>query len=132
MAWNSFRERYERQVAQEQAERSLQKVVSVLNSVESICRPRRLTDLTDVRLTHYKDEMLRMHRVNTAVSYLAHLRAALNAAVEWGILNHAPKFPRIKRGKGFKLMRGRAVTDDEFEQMLAVTPAVVGESGAET
>ena len=132
ITWEAFRERYERQVEQEQAPKTLQKVISVFNSIEAICRPRQLCDLTDVRLAYYKDELLRTSSVNTAVSYLAHVRSALNAAVEWGVLAHAPKLPRMKRGKGFKLMRGRAVTDGEFELMLAATPSVVGDAAAES
>ncbi|BBO33460.1 tyrosine-type recombinase/integrase [Lacipirellula parvula] len=132
MSWEAFRERYERQVSQEQAPKTLQKVISVFNSIEAICRPRQLGDLSDLRLAYYKDELLRTSSVNTAVSYLAHMRAALNAAVEWGVISHAPKLPRIKRGKGFKLMRGRAVTDAEFQKMLAATPSVVGDAAAES
>lgn len=132
MSWEAFRERYERQVEQEQAPKTLQKVISVFNSIEATCRPRQLSDLSDIRLAYYKDELLRTSSVNTAVSYLAHIRAALNAAVEWGVMSHAPKLPRIKRGKGFKLMRGRAVTDAEFQRMLAATPSVVGDAAADS
>ncbi|QDT73893.1 Phage integrase family protein [Lacipirellula limnantheis] len=76
--------------------------------------------------------MIRANSINTAVSYLAHLRAALNAAVEWGMLPRLPKIPKIKRGKGVKLMRGRAVTPVEFRAMLEATPAVVSEASAAT
>ena len=129
-SWEAFRERYERQVHQEQAPKTLSKVISVFNAVEQIASPRRLADLDDQRLIYLKDELLRSRSVSTVASYLAHVRSALNTAVEWDMLSPPPKMPKVKRTKGVKLMRGRAVTAVEFERMIAATSQVVGEQAA--
>jgi integrase len=87
-----------------------------------------LADLDDQRLIYFKDELLRTLSLSTVSGYLAHVRSALTSAVEWGMLPHLPKMPKVKRLKGVKLMRGRAVTAAEFEQMIAVTPQAVGDA----
>jgi integrase len=128
--WEDFRERIEQHVLREQAENTLLKVISVLNAVERLVSPRRVRDLNEQSLMRFKEELQRDCSVSTQLSYLAHLRSALTTAVEWGILPRVPKLPRIRRPKGVKLMRGRAVTEAEFEQLRSATPDVVGESAS--
>ena len=64
----------------------------------------------------------------TIAAYLAHLKAALNWAVGQKLLNARPVFPKIHRSKKSKgrPMKGRPITAEEFERMLAVVPSVVG------
>jgi len=49
-------------------------------------------------------------REATIQSYLAHLKAALNWAVDQGMLNEVPAIKAPKRAKGSKMMKGRPVT----------------------
>lgn len=60
----------------------------------------------------------------TIATHLRHLRASLNWAVSMEMLSAAPKFHMPKRVKGRKLMRGRPITTEEFERMLAAVPLV--------
>lgn len=61
----------------------------------------------------------------TMASYLATLMAGLRwAETIWPEFT-APRVPRVRLPKR-KLMRGRPLTTEEFERMLAVTAAVVG------
>jgi integrase len=65
----------------------------------------------------------------TIAAYLAHLKAALNWAVRQKLLVVRPAFPkihRLKKSKG-RPMKGRAITAEEFERMVAAVPGVVGE-----
>jgi integrase len=61
---------------------------------------------------------------------LAHLRAALQWAVRMKLLAVMPALDKPKRTKGGKMMKGRPITGEEFDRMLAVVPKVVGESAA--
>jgi integrase len=71
---------------------------------------------------------------STIAGHLAHLKAALNWAKDQKLLPQVPAFPKLKRArmsKGAKVMRGRPVTTEEFERMLAVVEAVVGAPDSE-
>ena len=69
---------------------------------------------------------------STIAGYLAHIKAALNWAVNTGMLSAIPKIKRLKRAKIYKKPKGRAPTDDEFEKILQTVPAVVGDERAES
>jgi len=61
---------------------------------------------------------------------MAHLKAALHAAVRWGMIPNVPDVGRVARAKRSKLMKGRPITTEEFERMLDRTSAVVGDKAA--
>jgi len=64
---------------------------------------------------------------------LAHLKASLGYAVEWGYLPKLPELPRLHRVKRLKTMKGRPITTEEFERMLKVAdelPKFIEEDGA--
>lgn len=67
----------------------------------------------------------------TVRTYMAAVMAALSWAefMEW-----IPKVPRIKKIRVAKLrhMKGRPITTEEFERMLLVTSAVVGDKSADS
>ena len=66
----------------------------------------------------------------TIASYLAHLRAALAWAHDQGMIPAMPKIKRPQRakkgGRGRK-GKGRPITAEEFDRMLAKVPAALGE-----
>ena len=128
--WPEFRERYEKQVAVEQAKGTLDKVIAVLNAVEESLAPKRVRDIDADALVDLKQKWLESRTPSTVGGYLGGVPSAMTTAVEWGILPRVPKFPKIRRNKGVKLMRGRAVTPEEFDLMLAATPKVVGDEPA--
>ena len=130
VTWEDFRDRYEEFVAQEHADKTFEKVVAVFNVIESLMKVQRIGDLDQQRLERLKSEMLKGRAPSTVASYFAHLRSALGKAVDWGLLAQMPKFPKVKRRKGAKIMRGRAVTAEEFDRMLAAAPKVVGDQAA--
>ena len=66
---------------------------------------------------------------STIAGYLAHLRAALAWAVDQEMMPRLPKIRRPKRAKKASKsspMKGRPITAEEFERMLAVTEKAVG------
>ena len=62
---------------------------------------------------------------STIASYLAHLRAALRTRLS-GAIWRDTAFPRQQRVRGAKTMKGRPITGEEFERMLANVEAIVG------
>src|SRR5262249_47386098 len=66
----------------------------------------------------------------TIAGYVAHLKAALNWAVDIGLLSACPKIQKPKRAKAYKKAKGRAPTDDEFKAIIEAVPEVVGAARA--
>lgn len=61
----------------------------------------------------------------TIKNSLGHLKAALNWAESVNLITKAPRFPKFKRARTEKAMKGRPITLEEFERMLAKLPDVV-------
>jgi hypothetical protein len=122
MGWEEFKERYREQAAREKAPRTGEKIDSMFNVVVTVIKPATIGDVTQEALATLKRELLTGRSTSTVQGYLAHLRAALSAAVEWEAMPAVPTFPKIRTPKGTKLMKGRPITLDEFERMLAAVP----------
>ena len=129
MRWDRFRELFEAQKASGSAAGTRDKNRTVFNRIEKELSPRYLRDLTEARLSHFA-MVLRLDRLSeeTIKSYLGQLKAALNWAVEQKLLARLPTFPKVQRVKkgGAKPMKGRPITTEEFERILAAVEGVVG------
>lgn len=104
-------------------------VGTVFNAVERIIDPKRLGDVTAARLSGFQAKLRDEGKSEATIrSYLAHLRSALSWALDVGMLRHVPKFPKVQRAKGSKIMKGRPVDPKEFHTMLlAVERGLYGE-----
>lgn len=124
MGWGEFRELFFEQHVEEQAERTACSYATAFNSFEKHAKPLRLADATTPRLASYKTT-LRGAKVSpaTVANYLRHLKAAFNWAHDQGYL---PAVPECKPPKGAKTkkMKGRPVTLEEFDRMVAAVPRV--------
>jgi len=133
ITWADFRQRYESEVLPGLARNTGIKSEAVFNLLEAILRTvagGRLRELTAEKLSGFQAELrTRGKAESTIAGYLAYLQAALQWAVDQGMLPALPKFPRIKRAKRSKMMKGRPLTGEEFERMLAAVPKVL--SGAD-
>jgi integrase len=134
VSWDTFRSRYEAEVLPGLSPQTASKVGTLANHVETILNPRLLSDLDEARVS-YLVVGLRKRAVaeSTIQSYLGHLKAMLNWAVDQRLLRARPKFPKIRRTKKSKAsspMKGRPITGEEFERMLKATAAVVGDEAA--
>lgn len=122
--WPEFRLRYEDEVLPGLAPGTQDKISSVLNSVEKYINPRRLCDVTSERLGVFQKMMREKERSeNTIKGHLAHLRAALAWAVSVNLLPVIPKMPKTPRAKHTRIMKGRAITGEEFDRMIAKVEA---------
>ncbi len=131
MTWEQFTERYDREVLSGLSPRSQQQAMTLFNKVKAILNPLRLRDLTAERISFFQ-ATLREKKLseNSIEGYSAYLRAALNWAETIGLLPKAPKIQRPKRAKSSKGMKGRPITREEFERMLAKVEEVVDEKVA--
>ena len=134
ISWDAFRSRYETEVLPGLAPQTARKFGTLANHVEAVLGPRLLGDLDEARVS-YLVVGLRNKGVSesTVQSYLGHLKAMLNWAVDQRLLRARPKFPKIRRTKKSKSsspMKGRPITGEEFERMLEATAAVVGDEAA--
>lgn len=133
LAWAEFRQRYEAEVVPGLAKQTGVKIRVVFDRIENELNPSRLRDLTEARLSHFVVQLRKGGIAETTIAaYLAHLKAALNWAVLQKLLVVCPAFPKIKRQKksNGRPMKGRPITAEEYERMLAAVPAVVGEDAA--
>jgi len=129
--WAEFRQRYEDEVVPSLAERTSGKVGTTFNAVERIL-PRvkkgKVADLDAEALSRFQAALRDGVRSETTIAgYMSHLKAILGWAVEQGIIREVPKIKRPKRartgtkGKG----KGRAITGEEFDRMLAAVPSAL-------
>lgn len=103
-----------------------------MNAFGSHCRPRRIADLTTQRVTAFAAELRRKGLSEASVGrHLRQLKAVARWAHRQGILATLPSFDMPTRG-GAMRMKGRPITGEEFERMLAATESVVGEEAAES
>ena len=131
ISWEDFRQRYEEHYVSGLADRTGDTVYCVLNVVERIANPKRLSDLTAARISAFQAKLRADGMAEATIGrHSRHLKAALRWAVEVGLLRAAPKIRMPKRAKGAKAMKGRPVTTEEFERLLMVTTKVVGDDAA--
>ncbi len=129
MTWEKFRDLYEDQKLPGLADGTRDKVNDVFNKLEREINPKYLRDVTEARLSHLVT-VLRSSRLaeDTIRSILAHIKSALSWAVEQKLLSRLPTSPKIRRVKKTTgaPMKGRPITAEEFDRMLAAVPDVVG------
>ena len=125
ISWKEFRERYEGEKLASLAKATLESASTAMNHLERLISPKNLMVLTPTILSKLQAKMRQAGmRETTIATHLRHLRAALGWAVSMGLLPKVPDFHMPKRAKGLTLMRGRPITTEEFERMLAVVPKV--------
>lgn len=123
--WSDFRGKYEIH-AESLAPATQKRISGVFNTVERLLAPNKLGRLTREALDLYASMLRDEGRSESTIkSHLAHLRAAMAWAVDRGFLHAVPKMPKIHRAKNSKVMKGRPITTEEFERMIAKVPAVI-------
>jgi integrase len=134
LSWESFRERYEKEHAAGLAKDTFAKIGTISNLVEEHIAPRRLFDVTEERISRLVAILREKKKSESTIkSYLGQLKAMLRWGVSQKLLPTCPTIPTIRRAKksgGATPMKGRPITGEEFERMLATIPLVVGEKTA--
>ena len=133
MTWEAFREYYETHALPALATSSVGTYEATLNVFTKLCNPQKLADVTTARVTGFVTELRNHHRAEATVArHLRHLKAICRWANREGLLPVLPKFTMPKRVKGAKVMRGRPITGEEFDRMLAAVPKVTENAAAES
>lgn len=129
MPWHEFRAKYEAEAVAGLAEGTRQKIGYIFNGLEDSHKIQRLNDLTPATIREWMAYLRKSGRSeSTIASYSAHLRAALQWAVDCEWLPVVPKFPKLvraKTGAKAKVMKGRPITENEFSHILSVVPKVL-------
>jgi len=128
MQWQEFRDVYESQRLSGLASKTEQKSIGVLNVFTDIIAPQRLKNVTTQSLNRYQSELRKLGRSEQTIKgHLAHIRSALSWAYDQSWIDAIPKMPKIQRAKTAKVMKGRAITTEEFERLLAAVGKIIVE-----
>lgn len=120
MPWAEFRQRYESEVVTGLAGSTEAKVAATFAKVEAHIHPAKLGNVTTDAMQRLQQALRDEHLSESTIKgHLAHLRAALAWAVEMGFLAAVPKVPKTQRAKATRVMKGRPITGEEFDRMLA-------------
>jgi integrase len=96
------------------------KIETVLGSFEATNRAHRLTSVRSQHVSKWQAALRTDTRSeHTIASYTAHLKAAFNWAKEQGLISKIPSIKKPKRASTSEAMKGRPITSEEFERMLA-------------
>jgi integrase len=127
LSWDVFREHYSTNALPGLAPRTADTYESTLNVFGAKCKPGRLADVTTAWLTSFVTALRAENAAEATIAHhLRHLKAAMRWAHRQGLLIALPQFTMPKRVKGAKVMRGRPITTEEVERMLALVPKAIG------
>ncbi len=99
---------------------------SSLKAYQRVCRPRGIADVTTVQVSEFKASLRREGLKPASVAcYLRHVKAAFRWAKSQGYLAEVPDCRPPKGSAGAETMKGRPVTGDEFDRMIAAVPKVI-------
>ncbi len=122
ITWAEFRERYEDEKLASLSENTAEATAAAFNHLEAIINPKNLQVLDATVLSRFQAALRKTGIKETSIAtHLRHLRAALGWAVSMQLLAVRPDIQMPKRARGRTLMRGRPITAEEFERMLAAT-----------
>jgi integrase len=130
-SWKEFQDRYEREGMFDLSSTSLQAFRDTANKLRKLVPLRNLQEVTEEKLNRFTtlclEEGLSKH---TIAKHLRHLKAALRWAVAHKLLLECPVF-RLPKGTSGGKAKGRAVTGEEFDRILAAVPKVVESTAVE-
>ena len=140
MEWSDFREQYRTLHLKTVRDSTAIHAESRLDLAERILKPRTLADFADPNaLQQLQAKLLageqsrrnKPRSPHTVKGYVGCVMAALSWAHLQDWLPMAPKIRKLKTPK-LKTMKGRPITQQEFDQMLKATAIVVGDAVAES
>ncbi len=125
LTWAEFRERF---AAEKLAGMPASTQVAYTVALEHVTRlldPDRLVKLTAPVISRLAGKLRATGIKETTIArHLRHVKAALRWAERMGLLTKAPTIDIPRPAKGQSLMKGRPITAEEFDRMLAAVPKV--------
>lgn len=121
LGWEEFKQAYADFAMDRLAEGTVAKIFCMYTAVDETMKPDSVRRMQPQWITRFQSELLKLGRQpSTVESHCRHLKAALNWAKSQGMIQIVPAFPRLKKSRAAKMMKGRPITLEEFERMLAV------------
>lgn len=128
LRWEQFREDFRENYLAHNSDSYATNVEGSLNIIEELMSPDTLTRITEKWLARFHS-LAKKRDVSpyTVRKYFQHLQTALKWAKEQGMIKAVPVFPKQTKqtARGAKLMKGRPITGEEFDRLLAAVPKVV-------
>ncbi|EAQ79709.1 tyrosine-type recombinase/integrase [Blastopirellula marina] len=119
VTWEEFRERFETQHVASLANSTGRRYSTALNVFENTTPVNRLRDVDAKRLSQFQTALRAKGTAEaTIAAQLRHVKAALRWAHDMGLIPTVPKIKMPKRVKGASMMKGRAITAEEFDRMV--------------
>lgn len=122
--WAEFRTKFEDDVLAGKSQHTFNTTTCVLNRVQAIAKPERLRHLTADRIDYFVKQLRSEKKSEQTIrTYLKNLFWALRWARDKGMLAKLPKvdMPRQDDSED-DAMKGRPITGEEFDRMLAAIP----------
>jgi len=120
LRWESFRDAYENHVDETLSAGTLSKVCNMFNVASQLMSPDSVRRVTPQWISEFQSRLLRAGRKQSTIeSHCRHLKASLNWAKQQQLIKDVPEFPKLKRARSARLMKGRPITPDEFKRIKA-------------
>ena len=131
LTWEAFRDYYAANCLPSVAASTATTYEATLNVFERTCNPQKLSSITTAAVTRFGSALREQELSEATVGrHLRQLKVILRSAQGQGLLHALPTFNMPRRTKGLKAMRGRAVTGEEFDRMIAAVARVVENTAA--
>lgn len=126
VTWAEFWKRYDDEVAPGLADKTVLKSETIRSVIETELNPQRMRQIDAGWISTLRSKLRARGCTEATIDgYVAHLSSALTWAVRWGMLSERPDLGGgSKKSKG-KRSKGRHVTGEEFDRMLAKVPDVI-------
>jgi len=125
MTWPEFRQRYEEEKLASMAAGTRETATAAFDYVERLVAPDRLAKMTARVLSQFQTKLREAKlREATIAKHLRTIKAALRWAERQGMLAKAPTIDMPRLPKGQRMMKGRAITAEEFDRLVAAAAKV--------
>lgn len=125
LSWADFREDFECNYLADLSPAYQTNVSSTFNVIEDAMRPDQLRRVSKEWLKQFRQKV--SGRPDATVhKYFQHLKTALNWAHREGYISEVPVFPKQKKdkAKAKRHMKGRPITAEEFDRMIAAVEKI--------
>lgn len=127
--WTKFCEQYLRESTDGMAESSVKDVQTTLKKLEKICNPQTVQQVNQDMLADFRTGLPEQMAKRTVAKHLRNLKKMLRWAEKRGMLPKAPPVD-MPKGSSTPKAKGRAITAEELDRILAKAVAVVGRKSA--
>lgn len=128
ITWEEFTDRFALEYSVGLAKETARKYDTAFSQFQQHTGVQRLSDVDTTTISTFQANFRATGSAeSTLACRLRHLKAAFRWAESMGLMREAPSIKMPKRVKGGTLMKGRAITLEEFERLITKVPKVCWE-----